>query len=95
MILAIREYGWKMKEDYRVLEIYEADFGCEGRPDGQETMVMVRLKSEKSGEEHTIQVRDADLEAEMILEGDLVLLEETDQTIKKKKRTEKQAEEEQ
>ena len=27
----------------RVLEIYEADFGCEERPDGQETMVCVRL----------------------------------------------------
>ena len=84
-----------MREDYRVLEIYEADFGCEERPDGQETMVMVRLKSEKSGEEHTLQMRDADLEAEKILEGDLVSLEESGQTIKKKNGTEKQVEEEQ
>lgn len=38
-----------MKEEkiYRVLEIYEADFGCEERPEGQETMVMVRLAREK------------------------------------------------
>lgn len=38
-----------MKEEkiYRVLEIYEADFGCEERPEGQETMVMVRLVQEK------------------------------------------------
>ncbi|WP_432627166.1 hypothetical protein [Brotaphodocola sp.] len=77
------------------MEIYEADFGCEERPDGQETMVMVRLKSEKSGEEHTLQMRDADLEAEKILEGDLVSLEESGRLIKKKNEMEKQLEEEQ
>jgi len=54
------------------LEIYEADFGCEGRPDGQETMVMVCLKSEKSGLEHTIQIRDSYLDEKGICEGDLV-----------------------
>ena len=37
----------KKEKIYRVLEIYEADFGCEERPEGQETMVMVRLAREK------------------------------------------------
>lgn len=61
-----------LKEVSKILEIYEADFGCEERPDGQETMVMVRLKSEKSGLEHTIQIRDSYLEENGICEGDLV-----------------------
>lgn len=60
------------KEVGKILEIYEADFGCEGRPDGQETMVMVCLKSEKSGLEHTIQIRDSYLDEKGICEGDLV-----------------------
>lgn len=60
------------KEVGKILEIYEADFGCEGRPDGQETMVMVCLKSDKSGLEHTIQIRDSYLDEKGICEGDLV-----------------------
>ena len=28
-----------MQKTYTVIEIYEADFGCEERPEGQETMV--------------------------------------------------------
>ena len=32
---------------YKILEIYEADFGCEERPEGQETMVQVKLQSEE------------------------------------------------
>lgn len=60
------------KEVGKILEIYEADFGCEGRPDGQETMVMVCLESEKSGLEHTIQIRDSYLDEKGICEGDLV-----------------------
>ena len=36
-----------MQKTYTVIEIYEADFGCEERPEGQETMVGIRLKMEK------------------------------------------------
>ena len=39
-----------MQKTYTVIEIYEADFGCEERPEGQETMVGIRLKAE-DGEE--------------------------------------------
>lgn len=35
-----------MQKTYTVIEIYEADFGCEERPEGQETMVGIRLKAE-------------------------------------------------
>ena len=31
-----------MQKTYTVIEIYEADFGCEERPEGQETMVGIR-----------------------------------------------------
>ena len=34
-----------MQKTYTVIEIYEADFGCEERPEGQETMVGIRLKA--------------------------------------------------
>ena len=39
-----------MQKSYTVIEIYEADFGCEERPEGQKTMVGIRLKAE-DGEE--------------------------------------------
>lgn len=79
---------------YRVLEIYEADFGCEERPEGQETMVMVRLqkidkaganeaeangaKMNEAGAELVRAVRDARLTEQNIEEGDLVWLREGD-----------------
>ena len=52
----------------RVLEIYEADFGCEERPDGQETMVCVRLLDT----EYTIRTADQALYDAGIDEGDRV-----------------------
>lgn len=62
----------------RVLEIYEADFGCEERPDGQETMVCVRLLDTTAETnlskypEYTIRVADQALYDAGIDEGDLV-----------------------
>lgn len=59
----------------RVLEIYEADFGCEERPDGQETMVCVRLLKTNTNTvptEHTIRIADQALYDAEIDEGDLV-----------------------
>ena len=43
-----------MQKTYTVIEIYEADFGCEERPEGQETMVGIRLKAEKKMEKKLI-----------------------------------------
>ena len=51
-----------MQKTYTVIEIYEADFGCEERPEGQETMVGIRLKE-----------ADAELYAKNINEGDKVI----------------------
>ena len=51
---------------------HEADFGCEERPEGQETMVGIRLKAE-DGEEIHRQEADAELYAKNINEGDKVI----------------------
>lgn len=62
----------------RVLEIYEADFGCEERPDGQETLVCVRLldtDKEAAPAEYTIRTADQALYDAGIDEGDLVLFD--------------------
>ena len=62
----------------RVLEIYEADFGCEERPDGQETMVCVRLldtaatTNPTEPPEYTTRVADQALYDARIDEGDRV-----------------------
>lgn len=61
-----------MQKTYTVIEIYEADFGCEDRPEGQETMVGIRLKAE-DGEEIHRQEADAELYAKNINEDDKVI----------------------
>ena len=57
-----------MQKTYTVIEIYEADFGCEERPEGQETMVGIRLKAEDGEEIHR-----QELYAKNINEGDKVI----------------------
>ena len=61
-----------MQKTYTVIEIYEADFGCEERPEGQETMVGIRLKA-GDGEEIHRHEADAELYAKNINEGDEVI----------------------
>ena len=61
-----------MQKSYTVIEIYEADFGCEERPEGQKTMVCVHLKAE-DGEEIHRQEADDELYAKDINEGDKVI----------------------
>ena len=63
--------GNKMKI-YKIKRIEEADYGCEERPEGQETMVGIRLKAE-DGEEIHRQEADAELYAKNINEGDKVI----------------------
>lgn len=62
-----------MMETYTVLRIEEPDFGCEGRPDGEEPVDRVLLKK-SSGEEFFIKEKDALLYEMDINEGDDVYL---------------------
>lgn len=61
-------WGWNMREKYKVTEICEMDFGCEGRPEEMRNLVQVRLCS-ATGESITVQASDADLYAQDIIEG--------------------------
>lgn len=56
---------------YQVEKIYEADYGCEERPDGYVPTDSVYLKSEE-GKETVIQVPDRELYEKDINEGDRV-----------------------
>lgn len=62
-----------MQEKYKVIEIFERDYGCEERAEGQTDMVQVRLCSE-SGKERVIETEDAALYREEITEGTEVFL---------------------
>lgn len=62
-----------MDEKYKVIEIYEMDFGCEERAEEMEDMVQIRLCS-STGEIITIQAADASLYEQNIVEGTEVSL---------------------
>lgn len=64
-----------MCEKYTVTEIYEMDFGCEGRTAEAGDMVHVQLLSEK-GEVRNVQASDAGLYEQEIMEGSEVYLED-------------------
>ena len=63
-----------MLETFNVLRIDEPDFRCEGRPDGMEVKDNVLLKSNYTGQEMTVQEKDARLYELDINEGDKVFL---------------------
>ena len=63
-----------MLETFNVLLIDEPDFVCEGRPDGMEVKDNVLLKSNYTGQEMTVQEKDARLYELDINEGDKVFL---------------------
>lgn len=63
-----------MLETFNVLRIDEPDFGCEGRQDGMEVKDNVLLKSNYTGQEMTVQEKDARLYELDINEGDKVFL---------------------
>ncbi|MDD6488582.1 MAG: hypothetical protein PUG48_02045 [Clostridia bacterium] len=46
---------------YKVIDIIEADFGCEGLPDGEEYCVDVVLQNIDTAETVTVNVPDAEL----------------------------------
>ena len=58
---------------YQVVRIDEADFGCEGRPEGYEPEVQVTLKGE-DGTEIIMNEKDAYLYQEKIDRGDAVVV---------------------
>ena len=55
-----------------VMQIEDPDFGCEGRPDGEEAMAKVYLKVLKTEEEFQTEIPDAELYQKEINEGDEV-----------------------
>ena len=57
---------------YRVKEIIEPDFGCEGLPDGQEPCCEVLLEDMDSGACRTVKIPDAELYRQVITEGCVV-----------------------
>ncbi len=59
---------------YKVIDIIEPDFGCEGVPEGQEPCCEVVLKNE-SGEIKNVSVPDAELYRKDILPGSVVSFE--------------------
>ena len=63
-----------MLETFNVLRIDKPDFGCEGRTDGMEVKDNVLLKSNYTGQEMTVQEKDARLYELDINEGDKVFL---------------------
>lgn len=67
----------------QIVDIYEDEFGCEGRPDGQEAMVTIVLKDEK-GEKHFVRMPDQTAYDWELTEGDSVELD-TEGKIKRQK----------
>lgn len=63
---------------YKITRIDEADYGCEGRPEGEEAMDSVWLEDE-NGEVHIVKVADALLYERHLDEGSLVTFDEKNQ----------------
>lgn len=59
---------------YKVTEIIEPDFGCEGLPDGAEPMCEVILEN-NSGEKNSVMIPDRVLYEKNITEGMMVSYE--------------------
>ena len=57
---------------YLVTRIDDPDFGCEGRPDGEEAMAKVYLMKLKTETEIQVEIPDAELYQKQINEGDEV-----------------------
>lgn len=60
---------------YKVIEIQEPDFGCEGRMDGEMACATVKLLNMETQESTMIKVPDAELYEKDILEGMFVAFE--------------------
>lgn len=60
---------------YKVIDITEHDFGCEGLPDGEEYYVDVVLENIDTAERITVNVPDAELYRKEINTGSIVKFE--------------------
>lgn len=70
-----RELGIESNgKEYKIYKIYEADFGCEERPDGSPLMVDVIL-IDADGEEVVWKTEDATLTQYKLDEGDEILFD--------------------
>ncbi len=58
---------------YKIIRIDEEDFGCEGRPEGQEPMVRVVLEAE-TGETTIVMMEDSLMYARKLDVGESVLV---------------------
>lgn len=65
-----------MKTTYHVTRIEEPDFGCEGRPEGQEIKDKVFLEEERTKEEKIIFMEDKLLYERDIDEGSKVVIDQ-------------------
>ena len=63
---------------YKIVRIDEADYGCEGRSDGEEAMDSVWLEDE-NGERHIVRASDLMLYDRHLDEGSLVTFDEKNQ----------------
>lgn len=60
---------------YKVMDIIEPDFGCEGLPDGEEYCVDVVLQNLDKAETITVNIPDAELYKKEINTGSVVKFE--------------------
>ncbi|MCI7804465.1 MAG: hypothetical protein MR503_05235 [Oscillospiraceae bacterium] len=58
---------------YKIMKIYDDDYGCEGVPEGQEPMCSVLIQ-DSHGAEHWIKLSDGYLTENNLNEGDTVEL---------------------
>lgn len=65
---------------YKVIDIIEADFGCEGLPDGEEYCVDVVLEDIDTAETITVNVPDAELYRKEINTNSIVKYENNELT---------------
>lgn len=65
-----------MKTTYRIIRIEEPDFGCEGRPEGEEIKDKVFLEEEQTKEETIIFMEDKLLYERDIDEGSKVMIDQ-------------------
>ena len=70
-VFSLRERK-EQKQEYRVLQIVEPDFGCEGIPEGQKPVDTVYLENTKTGETISVKIPDAILYEKNIEEGTVV-----------------------
>lgn len=60
---------------YKIITIYEPDFGCEGRPDGYEQIDDVLIE-DKEGHQKILKMKDQELYDLKLDEGSIIELDQ-------------------